>query len=261
MARYPISQEGADALRKLAKSLSTCSFDVFQSGAELQRTLEELSGNEGLGAYGERISALGEETVAIMNRSRFDVNQLSARLLETATRVEEVLNRKLGAQVLGGMNPPGPTAEEAGPAHVGDDVYAEWSGAVQNGTLRFDDLRSDGKAPMVTVDAGDICGALSGTDQSGSVFWRQHDPRGRDAYRELALHLAEVQQRVAAGETLEELKNDPGLRACIEQYYDHPVEVYEYGGKYIADHGGRHRIAIAQELGISIPVAISRRYY
>ena len=104
------------------------------------------------------------------------------------------------------------------------------------------------------------------------VFWSQHNmydkaqgisrPTTKEDFLELASHIPEVKQRLAAGETLESLEKDPKVGACATQYFDPQVMPRAVVGNGFAEmqDGGRHRILAARELGFDIPVHVVGRY-
>lgn len=73
-----------------------------------------------------------------------------------------------------------------------------------------------------TVDASSI----HGVDTSDPHFWDHHNNVKED-YLALASKLPEIQDQLAQGKTLEEIKADPDLRDCTVAYYDpdHMVKV------------------------------------
>ena len=89
-------------------------------------------------------------------------------------------------------------------------------------------------------------------------FWNHHGNTKAD-YMALAEKLPAVQAGLAQGRTVDELKQDPELRGCVNAYYDpdNMVKVIQTpDGGYEYEDNGRHRIMAAKEMGCDIPVQV-----
>lgn len=96
---------------------------------------------------------------------------------------------------------------------------------------------------------------IQNVDSEDENFWNHHGNQKED-YIALASKLPEVQARVEAGESLEDIMKDEKLKECAYAYYERmvTVEKTEQGCEFQSD--GRHRIEAAKELGYKIPVKI-----
>lgn len=90
-----------------------------------------------------------------------------------------------------------------------------------------------------------------------AVFWSQHDKSGTaESFQEIASHIPEVRERMAAGDTLDNLMDDEKLSDCANIYFRNMPEVIERNGYYEFGSNGRHRILAARALGYDIPVRV-----
>lgn len=90
-----------------------------------------------------------------------------------------------------------------------------------------------------------------------SVFWGQHENGGTaESFQEIASHIPEVRDRLAAGDTLDDLAGDDKLSDCASIYFRNMPEVIERDGYYEFNSNGRHRILAARALGHDIPVKV-----
>ena len=121
------------------------------------------------------------------------------------------------------------------------------------GTTTTDTTVDTNERGYSTVAASEI----NGVDSSGDHFW-EHHTNSKEAYMQLASKLPEVQEQLAQGISLDEIKQNPDLRDCASAYYDTDkmVKVEQTENGYEFQDDGRHRVAAAQELGYNIPVNI-----
>ena len=116
-----------------------------------------------------------------------------------------------------------------------------------------------------TISPGSIEGIHLGEPEmeNPDVFWSQHESGGTaESFREIAARIPEVRARLASGESLDSLVQDPELSRCAGIYFRDRPRVVESDGYYEFDSNGRHRILAARELGYDIPVdVIGRRVY
>jgi hypothetical protein len=135
------------------------------------------------------------------------------------------------------------------------DPYSEYKERFDNGEISLSPFNS---FTCSIVNSSDIFGMHDLDGQTESEFWTQHN-RSKEDYLELASKLPDVQVELANGKTLDAIKTNPELAACVSQYYspDKMIKVYRYGNSYIFDGDGRHRILAAQTLGYQMPVNIT----
>lgn len=96
---------------------------------------------------------------------------------------------------------------------------------------------------------------IQNVDSEDENFWNHHGNQKED-YMELASKLPEVQTRVDAGESLEDIMKDDELKDCAYAYYERMVTVEKTEQGYEFQSDGRHRIEAAKELGYKIPVKV-----
>ena len=87
-------------------------------------------------------------------------------------------------------------------------------------------------------------------------FWDHHG-RSREAYLGLAEKYPQLQERLAAGAQVEDLKRDPELGHAAEFWYsEEPVNLTKYGETYFVE-AGIHRVTLAKELHLGeIPATV-----
>lgn len=93
--------------------------------------------------------------------------------------------------------------------------------------------------------------------ENPSIFWGQHETGGTaESFQEIASHIPKVRERLASGDTLDDLSNDEKLSECANIYFKNKPQVIERDGYYEFDSNGRHRIMAARALGHDIPVSV-----
>ena len=113
-----------------------------------------------------------------------------------------------------------------------------------------------------TISPARIEGVNVGGDRemnNPEIFWNHHS-NSRERYMEMASHIPEVQGRLAAGETLEQIRSggSESLKACATYYFgSEMVKVTRADGYYSFNGDGRHRVLAARELGYEIPVRVT----
>ena len=92
----------------------------------------------------------------------------------------------------------------------------------------------------------------------GDNFWNHHGNTKED-YMNLASKLPEVQEQLASGKTLDEIKQNPELHDTAAAYYnpDKMIHVYQDENGYHFEDDGRHRLEAAKEVGCDVPVRVS----
>lgn len=100
-----------------------------------------------------------------------------------------------------------------------------------------------------------------GDVEDSGRFWRQHKGDGtKESFVEIASHIPEVQEKLDAGSSLDQLLADPDLGPCAGIYFNpnhgNAPTLLEGDGFYVFQSNGRHRILAAKELGYSFPIRV-----
>lgn len=96
-------------------------------------------------------------------------------------------------------------------------------------------------------------------------FWNKKGDSFKSFYN-IAQKIPVVQNRLSAGESLETLMADAEVGRCAELFFNvtsssfEPIGVIEGDGFYEINGRGRHRIMLAQMLGVSIPMRVEGKY-
>lgn len=93
MAVYGISKEGANALKQLAKDMSTLNNDIQECGKKLTAQVGALG--EGLGIYEDRILDLVVGINQAQEKGRESVEQLTAKVKKMADDVDAMVQAGL----------------------------------------------------------------------------------------------------------------------------------------------------------------------
>lgn len=89
-------------------------------------------------------------------------------------------------------------------------------------------------------------------------FWSHHG-NNKDMYIEAAVQALTVIRELGNGANIDDLRGREDIFAAMNSFWsrDDPITVLKCGDTYVFENGGRHRIAIAQELRLpQIPVQI-----
>lgn len=117
-----------------------------------------------------------------------------------------------------------------------------------------------GMENVETIDANEIDMTYA-RGMEDDHFWEHHGNTKED-YTKLAEKLPDVQEELANGKSLDELKENPEYKDTINAYYnpDNMVKVEKReDGTYEFQDDGRHRVKAAQEAGAKIPVEVVNR--
>ncbi len=93
MAVYGISKEGANALKQLAKDMSTLNSDIQECGKKLTGQVSALG--DGLGIYEEQILELVAGVNQAQEKGRESVEQLTAKVKKMADDVDAMVQAGL----------------------------------------------------------------------------------------------------------------------------------------------------------------------
>lgn len=117
---------------------------------------------------------------------------------------------------------------------------------------------------LIYVRARDIEGVYLYADEveRPEGFWTRNGRSGWSRERILASagQLPAVRQRLEAGESLDDLMEDPQLGHAAGSYHGNPVRVADGGGFLIFQGDGRHRTLAAQSVDAVMPVLLTGRY-
>lgn len=93
MARYGISQEGADSLRNLAQELRTINDEIQESGNELISSISGVS--DGLGVFEDAIIDMASRVNAVQSKGRGATETLIDRLTKQAGVIDDLISSGL----------------------------------------------------------------------------------------------------------------------------------------------------------------------
>lgn len=240
LARYGATIEGAEALRKLAKDLESSSSGIIEAADKLNGQLDSIA-EKGPEVFMQLQSIVDKNTKAIKD-SQEPLLLLSQNLQNLSDRIMMLLGNVIMPDVA---------------SRTGDGTYEEFTDGIASGSFVLEEPELGEETAWAYAD--DIVGSRYHDDVSNEDFWSHHG-NTKEMYCELVSKVPAVQIALESGRALDELRQDPELGACASQFFssDNMIRVYKFGGKYVFDGDGRHRLAAAQELGIRIPVKIVR---
>jgi hypothetical protein len=255
MARYDISSNGAQALMQLARDLLSAYGNVISAGEVLEEKIVPLEEKDA-----ELYSKIIEASYNVTSRVKKDKDeftQLAKNLMSLSVRIQEIIGDISSVTVAssyGGVNNEiNTTFVES--ADENSLLESFNNGLYDTKTIRLVDP-PEGQY-QAWIDSRDIVGVFHNDSVNKDDFWTHHGET-KERFAELASKVETVKNLMDQGIGLEHIKQNPDLTACVEQYFssNRAVRVYQYGDKYIFGGDGRHRVRIAQEMGINIPVLI-----
>lgn len=265
MAKYAISQEGADAMMQLSTNIISASNGIKQATTTLKNQI--LQYMDELGVYGLDIWAMTLQIDGIMEDKQESLENLS----EIAKSKAEVILSLIG----GSSN--GNALSDNATINSNDNSHEYEFGEMQNGMkvikgenyaqyyrdyYDYDSFTHESLSDKMVVDTvrpSQIEGVHLGDSEINdpNTFWSMHNS-SKDFFIETASHIPEVRSALENGTPIDKLKSDPVLGKCASIYFDQAnlPRVEKYEGYYAFDGDGRHRILAARELGYDIPVRV-----
>lgn len=254
MTRFDVSSSGANALMELSRKLRSTYENLLDAGVVLEERIGFLEGKDAE-LYTKIIEA-SQHITFLVKKDRDNFLQLSNKLMLLSIKLQEILDISSVSTISGEQNGSSEKIfiESAEEKNILDKFY---NGLYGTKTINLLDPPSGLHLSM--VNSKDIIGLFHNDSINIDEFWKHHG-ENKARFTELALKIGTVRTMIEGGMNLEEIKQDSTLTACVEQYFslDRAVRVYQYGDKYIFGGDGRHRVRIAQEMGLDIPVIISK---
>ena len=211
MARYELSEYGADNLFKISEDLNAAYSHIMDSTETLEAYISALQNNHA--EIYENIVELATSNIKDIRDQKDNILLLSKNLRMLATRILEILGKTQEAGTSEGNRGWGESDTEKATM----DSFMD--GIFNKKNIKLEE--PDGGAYMTWVDANNVVGVLHNSDISESDFWTHHSANGesrKDMFRSMASQIDIVRDRINQGVALDEIKKDPSLRACAEQY-------------------------------------------
>lgn len=256
MTRYDVSPSGANALMELSRKLLSTYENLVGAGVVLEERIGFLEERD-VELYTKIIEA-SQHVTSLVKSDRENILQLSNKLMLLSNKLQEILDISSipVATNSGVQNVRNKTMfiESIEEKNIFDNFY---NSLYETKTINLIDPPGGHRLSM--VHSRDIIGLFHNDSIKIDDFWKHHG-ESKARFVELASKIGTVRTMIEEGMNLEQIKQDSNLTACVEQYFslDRAVRVYQYGDKYIFAGDGRHRVRIAQELGLDIPVIISK---
>lgn len=252
MTRFDVSSSGANALMELSRKLRLTYENLVDAGVVLEERIGFLEGRDAE-LYTKIIEA-SQHITFLVKKDRDNFLQLSNKLMLLSIKLQEILDISSVSTISGEQNGSSEKIfiESTEEKNILDKFY---NGLY--GTKTINILDSPSGLHLSMVNSKDIVGLFHNDSINIDEFWTHHG-ENKARFTELALKIGTVRTMIEGGMNLEQIKQDSTLTACVEQYFslDRAVRVYQYGDKYIFGGDGRHRVRIAQEMGLDIPVVI-----
>ena len=249
MTRFDVSSSGANALMELSRKLRLTYENLVDAGVVLEERIGFLEGRDAE-LYTKIIEA-SQHITFLVKKDRDNFLQLSNKLMLLSIKLQEILDISSVSTISGEQNGSSEKIfiESTEEKNILDKFY---NGLY--GTKTINILDSPSGLHLSMVNSKDIVGLFHNDSINIDEFWTHHG-ENKARFTELALKIGTVRTMIEGGMNLEQIKQDS---TCVEQYFslDRAVRVYQYGDKYIFGGDGRHRVRIAQEMGLDIPVVI-----
>lgn len=256
MAQYDVSSNGADELMKLARNLLSSYEDVIQAGTILEKKLCLLNGHN-TEIYTQIINT-ADKITSRLKREQDNFIYLTKNLMALSARIREILKEGTSLDIRQEYGKNVTSLDTSSFEEIVNEKYIMdnfFESLYNSKTIKLSDPPNG--QYLSWINANDIIGVFHNDNIDPVQFWKHHG-ESKERFFELASRVETVKSLLDQGMSLEQIKQNPDLTACVEQYFspDRAVRVYKYGNKYIFDGDGRHRVRISQEMGINIPVII-----
>jgi len=148
---------------------------------------------------------------------------------------------------------PSRSATTAGNVHINN--FNEFGKEFQAGNIQFMGVSEEyvNEADILSPEQTD-----KEWDQRQSNFWNHHG-NTHEIYRNLAEKYRTIQQELAQGKSLDDLKLDEDMRPAVEFWWSNtePVKLSKYKGTYWVD-AGFHRVTLAKNYHLgAIPAKVT----
>lgn len=115
------------------------------------------------------------------------------------------------------------------------------------------------------ISPDQIEGVTVSNVETADKFWGQHETGGtEDSFLGIASHIPDVKGELEKGKSIDDIKEDPVLGSCAQQYFSplssEQVRVVKCGDFYLFDGNGRHRILAAKHFGYSFPIHVTGKF-
>lgn len=283
---YAVNMEGIIALHKMANHTLSMYSGLKKNTKNLQWELENHK--DTLGPHKSSLDFALNEILHEIEIAHEPIIEVGRILIDVANAYQEIINNDRLKQTFGG---------DAGIASTGSMSYGgsadiASTGSMDAGGNRFGSFELDNVNGDFIVKGNnyeqynDIVSVYGGTtyesfgsnprvewaapsqiegihlgasELEGNNFWGRRNPEyTKESFMEIASHIPEVRSRMDAGQSLEEIKQNPSLAKCAEIYFEpsNTPRVIQIEGFYEFDSDGRHRILAAREVGHDIPVRV-----
>ena len=252
--KYKVNAQGIESLNSLQNSLKGSLQELAGYGLALQQEID--SNEQGAGPHHAEIQALVLEISDITVKISEPIEEICESLNDLAESYEEIIDHKLGHAAVNTFAAVGAVSQSSG---SGSSASGYSVGQLQ------EILDSQGLGEQYTMmDPADIdMSTALGMDSDS--FWNHHG-NSKERYGDLMGKIGKFYDAMAKGEKISDMKAfdypDRDIQTVANIFFtkgnDITVE-QEPDGKIYFDGDGRHRIALAKELGILIPVRITNR--
>ena len=286
MAKYAISQEGADAMKALAKGLLSSANSIIDASRRLAQITASLS--DGLGIYADEIGEIINNNTGVLLKNKEDIEALAATVYNKSEQILQLsqlmLDGSSGDDMADGSSQAN-QSKRPSPSQLDEiktvrspynntffvpnanyEKYIQIRDAFSN-EYTTESFIANGTDYVVNIDPSLIEGIDMSENEAKDLclFWNRgqtHEIESEEFFTNVAANIPAVRQLLDSGMTPEEimLNRNENLSDCYSLYFANPVYVTDCGGFYEFSSGGRHRILAARSFGYDIPVRVTGRY-